>query len=137
MTLSNSTQNMLRLLSQVIIADGHIFSSEVAALVSSVQGLGLTEVSGEILPEVKIRDWFAEYSGELIEVLSQESKEITLTRLILSLADWPDKKSVVYALQKISKADADFHIQEKLLISIVRTYWQYEGLDAPGATIGV
>jgi len=58
-------------------------------------------------------------------------------QLILSLAEWPNKQAVVDVLEDISLADADLHREEKLLISIVRAYWQYDGLDAPGARIDV
>ena len=136
MTLSDDVQNLMRLLSQLIFADGHIFQSEIEALISGVQQLGLEDASGQVLSPDQIRVWFQGYMQELNETSSDAPKDVEITRLILSLADWPDKQSVVEALEKISVSDADFHKEEKLLISIVRAYWQFEGLDAEGATIG-
>ena len=136
MTISPDTQNMMRLLSQVILADGHILQSEIEAFVKSVQTLNLSDETGAALTDQHIRAWFDAYLVALNETDTLEPKDVAITRLILSLAEWPDKQSVVETLENISRADADFHMEEKLLISIVKAYWQYEGLDSPGSTIG-
>jgi len=136
MILSTQTQNILRLLSEVILADGHIFESEVEALILCVEDIGLSTETGTALTEPDIRGWFAAYLEALNKTDSKEREDVALTRLILSLADWPAKRAVVSALENISKADAEFHREEKLLISVVKTYWQHDGLDAQGATIG-
>jgi uncharacterized tellurite resistance protein B-like protein len=135
MIISADTDNMMRLLSQVILADGHIHESELIAFISGVQELGLYDQSGAALSADQIREWFEGYKLELNRTWSTQAKDVALTHLILSLAEWPDKQAVVDVLAKISVSDAEFHIEEKTLISIVRAYWQYEGLDAPGATI--
>ena len=136
MIISDNVQNLMRLLSQLIFADGHIFPSEIEALISGVQDLGLEDTAGQVLAPAQIRNWFAGYMQDLNESPSSAPKDVEITRLILSLAEWPDKQSVVEALEKISVSDADFHKEEKILISIVRAYWQFEGLDAEGPTIG-
>lgn len=135
MIISADTDNMMRLLSQVILADGHIHKSELIAFISGVQELGLADQSGAVLSADQIRAWFEGYKLELNKTWSTQAKDVALTHLILSLAEWPNKQAVVDVLAKISVSDAEFHIEEKTLISIVRAYWQYEGLDAPGATI--
>ena len=135
MQIPEQTQKMLRLMSQVILADGHILQSEVEALIAGVRELKLSDATGAALTVSQIREWFDAYLVELNETWSTEKKDITITRLILSLADWPDKQSVVDVLTKVSLSDAEFHKEEKLLISIVKAYWQFEGLDAPGAVI--
>lgn len=136
MTIPDNTQNLLRLLSRVILADGHILDTEINALVKSVSDLALTDDAGNLLSTDIIRDWFKGYLDELNANDSREPDDVAITRLILSLAEWPDKQAVVDALESISLSDAEFHIEEKLLISIVQSFWQFEGLDAPGATIG-
>ena len=135
MIISADTDNMMRLLSQVILADGHIHKSELIAFISGVQELGLADQSGAVLSADQIRSWFEGYKIELNKTWSTQAKDVALTHLILSLAEWPNKQAVVDVLAKISVSDAEFHIEEKTLISIVQAYWQYEGLDAPGATI--
>ena len=136
MTLSDDVQNLMRLLSQLVFADGHVFQSEIEALISGVHRLRLKDSAGQVLSPIQIRNWFDGYMQELNETSSDAPKDVEITRLILSLADWPDKQSVIETLEKISYSDADFHKEEKLLISIVKAYWQYDGLDADGATIG-
>ena len=135
MPIPSETQKLMRLLAQVILADGHIYDSEIDALIQGVQDLGLTDETGDVLTEPQVRDWFSMYLQELNKTWTTESKDIVLTRLILSLAEWPNKQAVVDTLVKISLADEKFHMEEKTLISIVKAYWQYEGLEAPGATI--
>ena len=135
MTIAEDTQKMLRLLAQVTIADGHIYQTEIEALVKGAQDLGLTDQNSRALTPEQVRQWFEAYLQELNETWSTEEKDIVLTRLILSLAEWPDKQAVVDTLVRISLADESFHLEEKTLISIVKAYWQYDGLDAPGSTI--
>lgn len=126
---------MLRLLSQVILADGHIYKTEMDALIKGVQDLGLLDESGKALTPHDITKWFNGYLETLNITWSKTPKDVELTRLILTLAEWPNKQSVVDTLEKISLADNEFHAKEKTLISIVKTYWQYDGLDAPGSKI--
>ena len=135
MTISDSVQDLMRLLSQVIFADGHIFQSEIEAFISASQRLGLTDVDGQILSPLQIQNWFDAYRQELNKQSSKAPKDVEITRLILRLADWPNKEAVVEALEAISLSDDEFHKEEKRLISIVRAFWQYEGLPADGATI--
>ena len=135
MNITTDTRKMLQLMSQVILADGHIYDSEIEALVGGASQLGLTDLSGQALETDQIRAWFNAYLQELNENWSAENKDIVLTRLILSLAEWPDKQAVLNTLIKISLADDSFHLEEKTLISIVKAYWQYDGLDAPGSKI--
>lgn len=133
--LDSQTDMLLRLLSQVILADGHIMRSEIEALVSGASELNLKDKFGTDLSDNNIRDWFESYKLTLNADTSNLRPDIALTHMILKLADWPRKQAVVDVLTKISVADADFHIEEKTLISIVRAFWQFEGLDAPDAKI--
>ena len=135
MTIAPQTQNLMRLLSQVILADGHIHKTELQALVTSVTKLGLNDENGHALTPAIIQSWFEGYLDELNATWSTAPKDVTLTTLILSLAEWPEKQAVVDALEMISLSDADYHSEEKRLISLVKTFWQYDGLDAPGARI--
>jgi hypothetical protein len=135
MTIAPQTQNLMRLLSQVILADGHIHKTELQALVTSVNKLGLSDENGHALSPATIQKWFEGYLDELNATWSTAPKDVTLTTLILSLAEWPEKQAVVDALEMISLSDADYHSEEKRLISLVKTFWQYDGLDAPGSRI--
>jgi len=133
--VDSQTDMIMRLLTQVILADGHIFPSEVEALVRGCLELDLKDRSETRLTEQDIRDWFKAHQLRLNAETTSLRPDVALTHLILKLADWPRKQAVVDVLTNISLADADFHIQEKTLISIVRAYWQFEGLDAPDAKI--
>lgn len=135
MIIPVETEKLMRLLSQVILADGHMHESEIEALIEGAHALGLKDASGSPLTPENIREWFEGYLQELNKTWSTEPKDVTLTLLILSLSEWPNKKAVVEVLEKISLADDNFHIAEKTLISIVKAYWQYDGLDAPGSTV--
>lgn len=133
--LDSQTDMLLRLLSQVILADGHIFASEIEALIRGVRQLDLKDQFGAMLGDDDIRNWFEDYKLALNAEKSPLRKDVALTHLILKLADLPNKQAVIDVLTEISLADANFHIEEKTLISIVRAFWQFEGLDTPGAKI--
>jgi len=135
MKTSAQTQKMLRLLAQVILADGHILETEIKALAQGARELALTDENGRHLTAQDIQNWFNDYLDELNRSRSKERKDLALTRLILSLSEWPNKEAVVETLEKISLADSHFHRDEKTFISIVKAYWQHDGLDAPGSKI--
>ena len=135
MKTSAQTQKMLRLLAQVILADGHILETEIRALAQGARELALTDENGRPLTAQDIQNWFDDYLDELNRSRSKERKDLALTRLILSLSEWPNKEAVVETLEKISLADSHFHRDEKTFISIVKAYWQHDGLDAPGSKI--
>lgn len=125
----------MRLLSQVILADGHIYETETEALIQGVIALKLEDETGVLLSEVNIGQWFNDYLQDLNKTWSKTRQDIVLTQLILSLSEWPNKHAVVDTLEKISLSDGDYHIEEKKLISIVKAYWQFEGLNAPDSKI--
>lgn len=133
--LDSQTDMLLRLLSQVIIADGHIFDSEIEALTRGARKLGLKDMFDIDLSDTDVKTWFEAYLLALNAETAPLRKDIALTHLILKLSDLPNKKAVVDVLTNISLADENFHIEEKTLISIVRAFWQFEGLDAPNAKI--
>lgn len=135
MTIPAETQKLMRLLSQVILADGHIRETEIAALIEGASALELKDSSGAPLSPDMIRHWFDDYLQELNRKWSTAPKDVTLTLLVLSLSEWPEKQAVVDVLEKISLADHDLHAEEKTLMSIVKSYWQYDGLNAPGSRI--
>ncbi len=130
------TQKILELLAQVIVADGHIYETELQAFANCAGDIPLLDNQGNRISNDFVKGWFEAHSGQISAFRASDNSDVDLTRLILSLADYPDKQAVVDALIKISRSDGDEHLEEKLLISIVKSYWQYDGLDAPGSTIG-
>lgn len=133
--LDSKTHNLMELLTAVILADGHIFPSEVEALIRGVDLLRLKNQFGHPLTGLEVKAWFEAYKMRMNTDTDPVRPEIALTQLILKLSNWPNKQAVVDVLTEISLADANFHLTEKTFISIVRAFWQFEGLDAPGAKI--
>lgn len=130
------TQKILELLAQVIVADGHVYETELEAFAVCAKDIPLLDNKGARISVDFVRGWFEAHSGQINSFRANDNSDVDLTRLILSLAEYPDKQSVVDALIKISRSDGDEHLEEKLLISIVKSYWQFDGLDAAGSTIG-
>ena len=131
------TQKVLELLAQVIVADGHVLESEIMAFTECTALIPLYDLDGVQLTETFAKSWFQQHSEKISRFRDDDNSDIELTRLILSLAEFPAKQHVVDALQKISRSDGHEHMEEKLLISIVKAYWQHDGLDAPGSRIEV
>jgi len=133
--LEPHTNDLMELLTEVILADGHVYPSEIEALTSGVDLLGLKNRLGHKLTGIEVKAWFEAYRAKVKSAKDALRPDIALTQIILKLSEWPEKQVVVDVLTKISLADADFHLKEKSLISIVRAFWQFEGLDASGAKI--
>jgi len=130
------TQKILELLAQVIVADGHIFESELQAFASCAKDIPLLDNAGNQVSEQFARGWFEAHAKQISQFRANDNADVDLTRLILSLSEFANKQAVVEALINISKSDGEEHLEEKLLISIVKSYWQHDGLDAAGSTIG-
>lgn len=130
------TQKILELLAQVIVADGHIYETEIEAFSACAMEVPLLDNDGHRLSQDFVRGWFQSHAPQISAFRANDNSDVDLTRLILSLSEYPDKQAVVDALIKISRSDGEEHLEEKLLISIVKSYWQFDGLDAAGSTIG-
>ena len=128
--LAKSNENMMRLLSQVIISDGHIYHTEVKALTSGANRLGMTDEMGQKLSDTQCLEWFRAYLDELNQTVPAEPHDVIITKLILALSDWPDKQAVVQTLEAIGVSDGQYHKKEKDMLALVKTFWQYEGLEA-------
>jgi len=133
--LEPQTNDLMELMTEVILADGHIYPSEIEALTRGVDLLGLKNHFGDMLTSIEVKAWFEAYRTKVKSAKEAIQPDVALTHIILKLSEWPEKQAVVDVLTKISLADADFHLKEKSLISIVRAFWQFEGLDASGAKI--
>jgi len=128
--LAKSNENMMQLLSQVIISDGHIYHTEVKALASGAKRLGITDQAGQTLSDKQCLDWFRTYLDDLNQIVPAEPHDVIITKLVLALTDWPDKHAVVQTLEDISISDGEYHKKEKNMLALVKTFWQYEGLEA-------
>ena len=133
--LDTMNDKVMRLLSQVIFSDGHVFPSEVNALVEGAQRLGIQDKTGKPLTDDQCKIWFQAYMNELNNNDRTEPHDVVITKLVLSLAEWKDKASIVETLEAISLADSNFHQNEKRMLSLVKTFWQYDGLEVPRPTI--
>jgi len=81
MKTSVQTQKMLRLLAQVILADGHILDTEIEALAQGARELALTDKNERPLTAQEIQNWFETYLDELNRSRSKERKDLALTVL--------------------------------------------------------
>ena len=135
--IDSQTDTLLRLLSQIILVDGHVHSSEMDALICGVRRLSLQDSFGRDLSDADILGWFEDYKRSVDAGTSSVPQNVALIHIIMNLADWPDKQGVIDALTEISVSDANFHIEEKSLISIVQAYWQFEGLEVSNTRIEV
>ncbi len=132
LNIDTETENILKLLCFVILADGHIYAEEIDALSECSNTIGLMDKQGHPLSREVVQKWFYAQKTTLSESNSDTDRDIILTRLILKLADYPDKPKVVEALQSISAADGIIHREEKLMTSIVKAYWQH---TSPGEAL--
>ena len=134
--LDPQTDALLRLLTQVIFADGHVLASEIDALVRGADRLALKDKIGKTLTDANIRKWFNDYQVLRHAEPSNLWPDVTISHLIRELEDWPEKQAVIDVLIEISMADTILHVGEKSLISIVRAFWQQDGFKSSDAKIG-
>jgi len=123
--IDKDTENVLRLLCYVILADGHIFEEEIEALTKCAAEIGLKDKTGIALSDETVSNWFHTNKVELMHKNARADRDISMTHLILDLDKWPGKEKIVEALHHISAADGLVPREERLFTRLVSAYWQH------------
>jgi len=124
MDLSQDTIDLLNLLTKAVIADMVIKDVEIEAFVTAASSLSLTDIHGQALTPDMLRDWFNRHHNELYQVYFGSDGNMEMTRLVMRMQDRPDKDAILKALGIISETDGNFHMNEKVLISLIDAYWK-------------
>jgi len=121
--ISQDTHNLLKLMSFVIFSDGHLYATEITALLKAVSAVPLTDIHEYPLDEGFIRDWFLRHEKDISKEALSSKNDIDTILLVVGLSDIPYKKRVLDVLIHTCCADGYIPEDKGTLISIVQAYW--------------
>lgn len=121
--ISQTTHDVLKLMSFVILADGHVCPSEIDAFVQCAKQVPLYDTDQVLLDDRFLTHWFHQNQKAISEAVLSSESDVELVRLVTGLSGLPNKDDVVKAMIHIGYADGYLHETEKVMISIVRAYW--------------
>jgi len=123
-------QNILNLLTVVIMADNRVYKEEVDAFTSSVVKLN-KKLSPDIFMTPKMAfDWFVDNRDRIQAVIAGEDKHDRVDGLILRLGDLPGRNDILRTMFAIAKSDSDYHNNERHVVKRAAEIW---GLPMPRA----
>jgi uncharacterized tellurite resistance protein B-like protein len=115
--------NVLRLLTFVIVADAKIYQKEIDAFLAAADGLDMSDRDGKRLSRTWLFEWFLQYCENIRAESTLPNVDTKLVKLFVRLQSWPTKQQLLAALCKVAAADGHFHINEKVLIALAAAYW--------------
>lgn len=81
------------------------------------------DASGKLLSEKSLSVWFNMNHAALFQKYAGDRHEIELAQLVTRMDDRKDHTEILAALKTIAESDGEFHKNEKILISLIETYW--------------
>ena len=107
----------------VITADSKILKEEIDSFRTVATNLNLTDRQGVALSDQWVSHWF-EKNSEAVRAESGRPEAVSkLVHLFIRLQKWPNKIKLLDALCHVAASDGQFHINEKVLITLAAAYW--------------
>ncbi len=119
-------ENILRLLSIVILADKKVYPEEVDVMSSMIKEL-CSEIDQNLFITKKMAgDWFRMNRASLESVLQGPYRNDFIHESLLSLKDSPHTQNLHKLILKVSNSDGEFHEKERSLAILAERLWSLD-----------
>ena len=116
-------QNIMTLLTVIILADKRVYKEEVDTFVKTVKSLN-DSISPEIfMTEGMAFDWFKSNRMRVSNMLVGPNVDRNIKQIIANTHKVPGKSHILRAMQSIARADSDFHKNEQTIIDRAAQGW--------------
>lgn len=117
-------ENVLNLLTIVILIDEKVYPEEVEIFSKAVQ-----RISEQIDPNILFTpsmaaDWFKANRESVKIKLTEESSDVLIKTLIRNLRAFPGHKDVFFNMIRIAHADQEYHRSEHKVIRMASEAWK-------------
>jgi len=117
------THELLCLFAAMIVADKHIYASEIEEFSKSVIAF-YEKIDVESAPsEARLLMWFDINRENIQSKITQDNFEIWFEKLMHRVTCVYSAKAVIEVMQNIAHADDELHISEKALLVLVERHW--------------
>jgi len=119
---NRETEALLSLVAFSVFADKRVFADEIDSFVKSAHDLQAAGRSSIRLTETKLLYWFEMNRGQLQDKmkLGPAGLKRWMETMIDDLSAFPDKALILNLIQRISKADGEYHISERAFSELVK-----------------
>ena len=121
--IDSETEDVLNLLLFVITADSKILKEEIESFRTVAAELNLSDRQGIALSDQWVSNWFEKNSEAVRQESGRPEADSKLVHLFIRLQKWPNKIKLLDALCHVAASDGQFHINEKVLITLAAAYW--------------
>lgn len=141
--------NVLTLMSAIILADKHVFETEITAFIQCASQIDFNQAFTDtskltITPDLAISPpppsendcsvnalasppqlskWFEENESRIRRSLATPYYKDWFYNLLDQLSGLPNKEKIISVMRDISKADGKVHISERTLITLAERHW--------------
>lgn len=121
--IESSTHDILSLLAYVVMADHEVHPQEINSFLDAALELNLNDNTGLELSRAWLFDWFLQNYENIKQNSHPSGSDADIVRLFLRLQSWERKKELLNSAIKIAVSDDDYHLNEKVLITLAAAYW--------------
>lgn len=115
--------NILSLFTATIIADKHIYASEINAFLKSKGTLKIARQIDPKISEAKLLAWYEMNKDDIRQKLMTPYFKDWLYATLENLTHVSDKDRILDVMREIAIADGEVHVSERALISLTQRYW--------------
>lgn len=124
-----STEDVLRLLVYVVVADKKIHQDEIDGFLKAASSLNLIGSDQNLLDRGWFFDWFLHNCEDIRANARLPEMDNEIVHLFIRLQSWPDKIGLLTALRSVAASDGEYHLDEKVLIALAAAYWDLKMPD--------
>jgi len=123
---SQDTLDTLHLLASAMLIDNVVRDREVDVFSQAVQAFNCLDQNDVPISAEAAKVWFREHHEDLHGLYGDTQNNIALTKLVIRLQDrsQADKTDHIEAIRAICHADSEYHVNERILISLIKAYWE-------------
>ncbi|MEP3889154.1 MAG: TerB family tellurite resistance protein [Hellea sp.] len=115
--------NILSLLTATIMADKHVYASEIDVFLKSTNKSKLIRHLDPKISEAKLLTWYELNKDGIAQKLVTPHFKDWLYDILEKLSDVSQKQTILELMRGIAIADDDVHVSEKALITLAERYW--------------
>jgi len=116
-------ENVLTLLTVVILIDDKVYPEEVGAFSKSVQKISEQIDPNILFTQSMAADWFKANRESVQLQLQSEGADTLIRTLIQNIKSFPGKKDIFFNMIRIAHSDSEYHNAEHKVIQIASDVW--------------
>lgn len=124
--LRSNIDIILSLIALSILADDQVHPVEIDVFTVVSQYLPTISQAARPMSDIQLRAWYINNKINLFRLKNSSEFNVWLSQSADKIQNIEDQYAILLAMDRISKSDTVFHIEEKNLISFLASYWNLD-----------